>query len=106
MATKSVRETAVKKDSYVAVNAFNQNGWGEYKPGDSVPVPDGWELDIPETQHIHMQDKKAAAVAKTEYKPRRSVFINRSPVYGKDERGRPTKEVVGFTARRAVLPVV
>lgn len=106
MATKSVRETAVAKSSYTAVNEFEYKGWGEYQAGDSVTIPDGWELDKSETEHLHMQDKKAAAVAKTEYKPRRSVFVFRIPTYKKDERGRATDEVIGYTYRRAVLPII
>ncbi len=103
---KPVRETAVNKNTYTATRPFEYMDWGTFAAGDTVALPDGWQLDTAQTESIHMQDKKAAGIAKVEYKPWRTVFSFATPVYGKDERGRPTAEQVGVNVRRAILPVI
>jgi len=116
---KSVRETAASKETYTAVSAFSYGGirisgtaqiipgssWGEHAAGDTVTVPDGWELDQGQTEHIHMQDKKEAAKLKKEFQPRRTVFVFAIPRYEADQRGRLTDKIIGYDYRRVVLPI-
>ena len=73
--------------------------------GGKFTIPETWVVDEAENRQLQMQDKKSAATAGTKYEQWRTAFVETSPVYGLDSRGKQTAEPIGQKVRRIILPV-